>query len=320
LSEVVIMPTSTGINDIQPTVESATENAKSLDHPSILPTSELLRPEEILKDHEAFRDYTKDDLLGARVSKTYHLMHLGQTMEFVRRKQAKWLKFNHFEAPVMEAMDKLNKLVDESDPDLDLPNIVHAYQTAERIRKDHPDKEWLHLVGFIHDLGKVMAFYQEPQWAVVGDTFPVGCKPQPSIVYGEKSFLGNLDMEDERYNTRLGIYKEGCGIENLTMSWGHDEYLYHVLKNHMKKVGDKAKGKIEDGGLWAIRYHSFYPWHTGRDYSYFESEKDKEIMDWVLEFNKYDLYTKSTEIPDMEKLRPYYEGLANKYLPGKISF
>ncbi|MFN9979539.1 MAG: inositol oxygenase family protein [bacterium] len=28
----------------------------------------------------------------------------------------------------------LNNLVDESDPDLDLPNIVHAYQTAERIR------------------------------------------------------------------------------------------------------------------------------------------------------------------------------------------
>ncbi len=30
--------------------------------------------------------------------------------------------------------DMLNNLVDESDPDLDLPNIVHAYQTAERIR------------------------------------------------------------------------------------------------------------------------------------------------------------------------------------------
>ena len=31
-----------------------------------------------------------------------------------------------------------------------------------------------------------------------------------------------------RYNTKLGIYKEGCGIENVIMSWGHDEYLYHV--------------------------------------------------------------------------------------------
>ena len=70
----------------------------------------------------------------------------------------------------------LNDLVDESDPDLDLPNIVHAFQTAERIREEHPDKDWFHLVGLIHDLGKVMAFYGEPQWCVVGDTFPVGCR------------------------------------------------------------------------------------------------------------------------------------------------
>ena len=42
-------------------------------------------------------------------------------------------------------------------------------KTAERIRADHPDKEWLQLIGLIHDLGKVMAFYNEPQWCVVGE-------------------------------------------------------------------------------------------------------------------------------------------------------
>ena len=68
-----------------------------------------------------------------------------------------------------------------------------------------------------------------------------------------------------RYNTKLGIYKEGCGIENVIMSWGHDEYLYHVsfegtcsqeftsyvkvLVNHMAKMGTS----IPEGGLWAIR-------------------------------------------------------------------
>lgn len=29
---------------------------------------------------------------------------------------------------IREALEKLNDLVDESDPDLDLPNIVHAFQ------------------------------------------------------------------------------------------------------------------------------------------------------------------------------------------------
>ena len=56
----------------------------------------------------------------------------------------------------MEALDKLNDLIDESDPDLDLPNIIHAFQTAERIRSDHPDDEWFQVTGLVHDLGKVI--------------------------------------------------------------------------------------------------------------------------------------------------------------------
>jgi len=250
------------------------------------------------------------------VRKTYTEMHTHQSVAFLREKQEKWLKFNHMEATVMEALDMLNELVDESDPDLDLPNIVHAFQTAERIREQHPEDEWFHLVGLIHDLGKIMAFYGEPQWAVVGDTFPVGCLPQPSIVFGKESFRGNPDVQDVRYNTRLGMYSEGCGLEEVTMSWGHDEYLYQVLLNHMAKVGTS----IPAGGLWAIRFHSCYPWHTGGDYSYLTKPQDSQIMDWVREFNKFDLYTKSVKVPDIEALKPYYQGLVDKYLPGVISF
>ena len=46
---------------------------------------------------------------------------------------------------------------------VDVPNSVHAFQTAERIRAAHPDKPWFHLTGLIHDLGKVMAVWGEPQ-------------------------------------------------------------------------------------------------------------------------------------------------------------
>lgn len=41
---------------------------------------------------------------------------------------------------VMEAVNMLDDLVDESDPDVDFPNSFHAFQTAEGIRKAHPDK------------------------------------------------------------------------------------------------------------------------------------------------------------------------------------
>ncbi len=44
-----------------------------------------------------------------------------------------------------------------------------------------------------------MVFYGEPQWGVVGDTFPVGCSPQKSVVYYETSFKDNPDLKDSRY-------------------------------------------------------------------------------------------------------------------------
>lgn len=62
---------------------------------------------------------------------------------------ARWLKFDHVEMTIREALEKLNDLVDESDPDIDLPNIIHAFQTAERAREEFPQDDWLHLVSFI---------------------------------------------------------------------------------------------------------------------------------------------------------------------------
>ena len=72
---------------------------------------------------------------------------------------------------IWEALDYLNTLVDDSDPDIELDQLQHLLQTSEAIRKDgHPD--WFVLTGLLHDLGKVLCLFGEPQWAVVGDTFP----------------------------------------------------------------------------------------------------------------------------------------------------
>ena len=35
-------------------------------------------------------------------------------------------------------------------------------------------------------------------------------------------------------STKLGMYKEKCGLSNVLMSWGHDEYLYHLLRDHTR--------------------------------------------------------------------------------------
>jgi inositol oxygenase len=206
---------------------------------------------------------------------------------------------------VWEALDYLNTLVDDSDPDTNLSQIEHLLQTSEAIRRDGRPR-WFILTGLIHDLGKVLCLYGEPQWAVVGDTFPVGCAYSDKIVYPQ-FFAANPDSKDPRYQTPLGVYQEGCGLHNIDVSWGHDEYLYHVVKDY-----------LPDEALYMIRYHSFYPWHQEGAYHQFMDDRDKRMLPWVKEFNPYDLYSKSAERPDLEKLKPFYEELIAEYLPAEL--
>lgn len=61
-------------------------------------------------------------------------------------------KLNRVEMSIWECCELLNSFVDESDPDIDEPQIEHLLQTAEAIRRDYPDEDWLHLTGLIHGM------------------------------------------------------------------------------------------------------------------------------------------------------------------------
>jgi|Transcript_47657 inositol oxygenase len=262
---------------------------------------------------DTFRNY-EDSARHEIVKQTYTTMHSKQTLDFVRAQHKNWLKLDKGEFTVMEMIDILDNLVDESDPDNDLPNSIHDFQTAERIRQQWPDHDWFHLVGLLHDIGKVLACREVAgehtleQWAVVGDTFCVGCAPADACVFGLESFKENPDVKNPVYGSKYGIYEPNCGIANLVMSWGHDEYMYHVLK--------KNGCTIPDAGLNMIRFHSFYPWHEARAYTHLEAPEDAETLQWVKEFNKFDLYSKGDSIPDVEALKPYYQALLEKYNVG----
>ncbi|XP_043377462.1 inositol oxygenase isoform X3 [Chelonia mydas] len=104
--------------------------------------SEVYRPEagaEHGKLKTDYRNYTAGPLLD-RVYNTYLLMHTHQTVDFVRKKSAEYGACAQRRMSIMEALDLLDNMVDESDPDVDFPNSYHAYQTAEGIRQAHPDK------------------------------------------------------------------------------------------------------------------------------------------------------------------------------------
>lgn len=262
-------------------------------------------PEPGNKAKEDYRNY--DDPARDTVKAFYRSNHQHQSLDFVLQKKKEYLAFNQRKMTLWEAVEFLNTLIDDSDPDIDLDQTQHLLQTSEAIRADgHPD--WFVLTGFLHDLGKVLCLFGEPQWAVVGDTFPVGCAFSDKIVYPE-FFKDNPDYDHEVYGTKLGIYEPNCGLDNVHLSWGHDEYLYHIMKDY-----------LPEPALYMIRYHSFYAQHREEAYDHLMSKHDKELFKWVRTFNPYDLYSKSPVPPNVNTLRPYYEDLAAKYLPDELAF
>ncbi|TVP43906.1 MAG: inositol oxygenase [Mongoliibacter sp.] len=258
------------------------------------------------KSKASYRNYKNSDRVDT-VREFYRLNHTYQTYDFVCAKEKEFLKFDKKEMPFWEAIKFLNTLVDDSDPDTDLDQLQHLLQTSEAIRADgHPD--WFVLTGFIHDMGKVLCLFGEPQWAVVGDTFPVGCRHSDKIVYPE-FFALNPDSQDEHYNTKYGIYSANCSLKEVKMSWGHDEYLYQLVKDY-----------LPEPALYMIRYHSFYAQHREGAYDHLLDAHDREMFKWVDKFNPYDLYSKVPVAPDVKALMPYYEDLVAKYLPTALRF
>ena len=264
-------------------------------------------PESIAQGKETneYRNY--EDPQRDTVREFYRLNHQYQTYDFVKEKQADYLQFNKKKMPVWDAFTFLNQLVDDSDPDTDLDQKQHLLQTSEAIRADgHPD--WMVLAGLMHDMGKVLCLFGEPQWAVVGDTFPVGCAHSDKIVYSEY-FANNPDSKDDRYNTPYGVYEANCGLDNVLMSWGHDEYVYQMMKPY-----------LPEPALYMLRYHSFYSQHREHAYDHLMNDHDREMFKWVKLFNPYDLYSKNPTPPNWEELRGYYEDLVKKYLPEELKF
>ncbi|HTM63021.1 MAG TPA: inositol oxygenase family protein [Gammaproteobacteria bacterium] len=180
------------------------------------------------------------------------------------------------------------------------------------------DWSWLPLIGFLHDSGKVLADKQWgalPQWAVVGDTFPVGAPFSTANIYSDSGFYQHNPDLNIKANTltRFGIYKKHCGLDQVKMSWGHDEYMYSVLHRTPTIFPDEA--------LYIIRFHSFYPWHTPRNgvrgYTELAKHHDWMMLPLLKAFQKSDLYSKTTEMPDQETLQKYYMDLLHRYIPAQ---
>jgi inositol oxygenase len=257
------------------------------------------------KAQSEFRQY--DATADPGVAEFYRINHEKQTVAYTLAKEKEYFVLNRGKKSIWEAADYLNTLVDDSDPDTDLTQTEHLLQTSEAIRRDgHP--RWMVATGFVHDLGKCLCLYGEPQWGVVGDTFPVGCAWSDQIVFPEY-FRANSDADVPEYQSTYGIYEPNCGLENVHMSFGHDGYIAEVLKPY-----------LPDEALYILRFHSFYAWHRHGAYTHLMNDKDAAMLPWVRKFNPYDLYSKGHTKPDVNQLKPYYDDLFTEFFPDKIAW
>ncbi len=257
------------------------------------------------KTEEEFRQYDATATPG--VAEFYRLNHENQTVSYVLAKEKEYFGLTRGQKSIWQAADFLNTLVDDSDPDTDLTQLEHLLQTSEAMRRDNRPR-WMVATGFVHDLGKVLCLYGEPQWGVVGDTFPVGCAWSKDIVFPEY-FAQNPDLHNPLYQTKYGIYEPNCGLDAVHMSFGHDGYIYEAMKNY-----------LPTSALYMLRYHSFYPWHKHGAYTHLTNEQDQQNLHWIHEFNQYDLYSKGHTKPNLAELKPYYDDLFAEFFPTTLAW
>src|SRR4029079_11269053 len=102
--------------------------------------------------------------------------------------------------------------------------------------------------------------------------------------------------------TKYGIYKHGCGFDNVLFSFSHDIYLVEVLK--------KNGCLIPEQYLNIIKYHSFYPFHKYGEYEFLADENDMKLKSLLKIFSENDLYTKNNNNKlNLKDIKPYYEDL-----------
>ena len=252
-----------------------------------------------------FRNYQD---VENNVKDTYKKARINQNLEYHKMMMEQYNNREKQLINIWDALDLLNKFIDLSDPDIELPNIQHLFQSTEASRKDDMP-EWFQVTCLIHDLGKLMYIFgndktgtsMKEQWGIVGDTFILGCKIPESIVYPE---FNNLNKDHNAYD-KYGIYEKRCGLENCKISWGHDEFLYQTLMNNEHNLPNEA--------LYIIRYHSLYLFHTENEYEHLTNEYDENMKFWLNTFNKYDLYSKENKPLDINNLKDHYNNLLNCY-------
>lgn len=255
------------------------------------------------------------------VKNFYRKQRRGVTAEMTLKDRKAFTSLKRGKLSMWGLVQRARKYADGSDPDHIKAQLLHLYGAAEKAQqKKMPN--WFVLTCLIHDGGKFLMKWI-PEHRVVGDTFPHLVKPQEKEIFFEE-FKHNKDWNNKSYQGKTGAYKKGCGIDNLLICWGHDEYLFQILFNWLKQNTEFVKKNWKCTALeirllfYMVRFHSFYAFHREGAYKELWSKADAKLRPFLRVFSMFDLYSKPDKLPPIKELDKKYKPLVEKFFPGKL--
>ena len=202
--------------------------------------------------------------------------HFEQTKETVDFLNEKYKRPVFGQVPILKLLKLLSECIGPSDIGLGgVSQLTHVLQVLDAMEKDGINDRDLLIAALVHDLGKLLLLTDEAPENVI-------C-----------------------FNTPIGLYENGIGLDQCYFQWNHDEFVYLRLKNYLPKHI-----------AWLIRYHSIVIAKS----EVYMNEKDKEYCERYLKlFQKYDQETKTPYFIPSKKIEDY-KSLIEEYFPKTILF
>ena len=239
----------------------------------------------------------------SRVENTYKEMYERQTLQYVLDAKQTYIRFPNLSLPIWSVVELLETIIDESDPDSNSSQMLHATQTALEIidkyclpnsynlKTNIPVKslfsnyEWVHLPRYIKTMYSVnfhelysdikdwgwfpfVGFIHDLGKVLVHKKF--GRLSQWSVV-GDTfpvgcHFSSKNIFYHKKYHHNNPDYNKYHSYGIYTRNCGFDNvHMSFGHDEYLASVLKINKTHLPREAIYIIRFHSFYAWHTPKN-------------------------------------------------------
>lgn len=151
------------------------------------------------------------------------------------------------------------------------------------------------------------SLWHEPRWAVVGESYPLGCAFSEDLSCHR--FLSVCpDRRRRIYSSTHGVYTPACGLKHVYLTWSAPEYLFTMLTLNNCPLPQDA--------LALIRYQRFDSLVRHGAYTHLLSTQDRAMLPLLRRFARVLAAPEAARsaLSSQESRMRDYQRLADKYL------